>query len=114
VGTITGRADARSDCLQGTVDVEGIEDVVQVTCAGWDNAPNGAPSKQVLVFPNGVDRFTCAWDPVTEWDLEPEQVVGVWYHEADGDSVLGGDAVFSSFPVQQDLRLFLPLVLRSE
>jgi hypothetical protein len=113
VGTITGRADARNDTLQGTVDIEGIEDVVRVTCAGWSGAPGDVPRKEVLVLPNGVDQFSCAWDPDTEWDLEADQVVGVWYNEADGDYVLDGDAIFSSFPVEEQLGVFLPLVLAS-
>jgi hypothetical protein len=114
VGTITGHADARSNTLQGTVDIEGIEDVVRVTCAGWSGAPGDTPRKEVLVLPNGVDQFRCAWDPDTEWDLEADQVVGVWYNEADGDYVLDGDAVFSSFPVEERLGIFLPLVLASD
>jgi uncharacterized repeat protein (TIGR01451 family) len=111
VGTITGRPNAANDSIQGTVDVEWLEDVVMVTCGGWSGAPDGVPRKEVFALPDGADLYTCSWDPNTEWDVQPDQVIGVWYKEPDGDSVWDGDTVFNSFRVEQ-VQVFLPLVLR--
>jgi hypothetical protein len=111
VGTITGHPNAANDSIHGTVEVEWFEDVVEVWCMGWSGAPDDAPRKVDLVLPDGTDTYVCSWDPDTEWDLQPDQVIGVWYHEADGDSVLGGDSVFNAFRVEQR-QVFLPLVMR--
>jgi hypothetical protein len=106
VGTIRGQPNANDDDIQGTIDVPWLEDAVRVTCAGWGSAPGDAPRKQDLALPNNVDTYRCAWDPDTEWDLQPEQVIGVWYAEPDDDEV------FAPFRIEETWQIFLPLVLR--
>lgn len=108
VGTIKGQTDADADRIEGTIDTPWLEDVVRVRCAGWGGAPSGTPGKEDLALPDDVDTYRCAWDPDTEWDLEPDQAIGVWYIEPDGDHV------FSAFEIEAGIRVFLPLVLRND
>jgi len=102
IGTITGYANAASDSIAGTIAAAWITQEVDVTCYPW-GAPGGAPNKHDTVFPDGVDVYSCSWDPATEWDVQPNQDIGVWYREPDGDEV------FNVF--RAPWRVFLPLVL---
>ncbi|MBN1246446.1 MAG: hypothetical protein JXC32_02255 [Anaerolineae bacterium] len=107
VGTIDGHPDAGADSIEGTIHVPDLEDVVRVTCAPWSGAPAGVPRKEDLALPDDVDTYRCAWNPDTEWDLEPEQTIGVWYAEPDGDEV------FSDFEITAPTwEIFLPVVMR--
>lgn len=86
IGEITGYPDTDADTITGTLDVNELTDPVQVRCDAW-GAPGGVPSKFDTIQPNGSDPYTCAWDPVTEWDMEPGQDIGVSYQDSDGDRI---------------------------
>ncbi|MHB0857410.1 MAG: hypothetical protein ACYC5M_07540 [Anaerolineae bacterium] len=89
VGEITGYLDVESDSITGTVEAPWImPGPVPIECHPW-GAPHDAPSKQDSVIPDGVDTYTCAWDPAEEWDLRAGQDVGVSYSEPDGHRVFG-------------------------
>ena len=105
VGTIAGFANAASDSVAGTVDADWLDGAVEVTFYGWSGAPEGVPSKQDIVFPDNADTFSCSWDPVTEWDVQPGQEIGLNYREPDGD------AVFNAFEISSGI--YLPLLMRN-
>lgn len=87
IGLITGHLDVEADRITGTVEVPWLmPGPVTVDCHPW-GAPGGAPSRSATVIPNGVDTYSCAWDPNTEWDILPGQDVGVRYGEPDGGGV---------------------------
>ncbi len=87
IGSITGSVDPDNDRIEGTVLAEWISQPVELRCHTW-GSPNGeAPQKQDYVQPDGVDVYTCAWDPLSEWDVLAGQDIGVEYYEPDGDSV---------------------------
>lgn len=86
VGTIAGLLDVDADQITGTVSAAWWSSEVDVTCHPW-GSPSGAPSKNDRVSPDGSDPFACSWDPLTEWDIEPGQDLGVSYTEPDGDQV---------------------------
>ncbi len=89
IGQITGFLDVDADRITGTVDVPWLmPGPVDIECHTW-GAPGGAPQKYDSVIPNGEDTYTCAWDPNTEWDVQPGQDIGVSYHEPDGHQVFG-------------------------
>lgn len=86
LGDISGVVDTAGDSVSGTVNAAWIGQVVDVECHPWD-APGGADNKRDSVFPDGADTYACAWDPNTEWDVQPGQEIGVSYDELDGDRV---------------------------
>ncbi len=89
LGEILGEVDIDNDRITGTIDApwlpEGVE--VWVWCHPW-GAPPDTDGKGGSVLPNGEDTYTCAWDPDTEWDIQPNQQIGVSYTGADNQSVL--------------------------
>ena len=103
LGTIHGLFSSRSDSVRGTIDANWISEEVDVECHTWD-APGNAPRKEDVVYPNGVDRYLCSWDPDTEWDVQPDEYVAVSYRVPDGGHV------FNTFDAAQGV--YLPLVLR--
>ncbi|HDQ70881.1 MAG TPA: DUF11 domain-containing protein, partial [Chloroflexi bacterium] len=87
VGQITGLVDAAADTITGSVDVPWLmPGPVNVECHPW-GAPGGAPNKYDTIIPDGIDTYTCAWDPGSEWDVQPGQDIGVSYQEPDGHGV---------------------------
>lgn len=89
VGQITGFVDAESDSITGTVDVPWLmPGPVDIECHTW-GAPGGAPWKYDTVTPDGNDAFSCAWDPGTEWDVQPGQEIAVIYHNPAGHLIYG-------------------------
>lgn len=87
LGLITGHLDVEADRITGTVEVPWLmPGPVTVDCYPW-GGPGGAPSRSTMVTPDGVDTYSCAWDPDTEWDILPSQDVGVRYGEPDGGGV---------------------------
>lgn len=86
IGAISGVVDAGNDRIDGTVLADWITERVDLRCHTW-GSPNNAPQKQDIVQPDGVDVYSCAWDPVNEWDVQGGQDIGVEYYEPDGDSV---------------------------
>ena len=86
IGTITGVVDPINDRITGTVLAPWITQPVDLRCHTW-GSPNNAPQKQDIVQPDGVDVYSCTWDPLTEWDVQAGQNIGVEYYEPDGDSV---------------------------
>ena len=90
VGQITGVVDADTDSITGAVDVPWLmPGPVDIECHPW-GAPGGAPWKYDQVTPDGNDAYACAWDPNTEWDVQPGQDIAVIYREpATGHLVYG-------------------------
>jgi hypothetical protein len=93
IGEITGAVDADADSVTGAVDVPWLlPGPLDIFCRGW-GAPAGAPEKQDSVTPDGLDPYTCAWSPNTEWDVEPGQDLAVLYHAPAGHEII---AVFQN------------------
>jgi hypothetical protein len=93
IGQITGAVDAEADSITGAVTVPWLlPGPLAVYCRGWD-APAGAPEKQDSVTPDGLDPYTCAWNPTTEWDVGPGQDLAVSYDTPEGHEVI---AVFQN------------------
>ncbi|MBL7199282.1 MAG: PKD domain-containing protein, partial [Anaerolineae bacterium] len=89
VGEITGYVVAADDRITGTIDADWIGQEVQVQCDPWVQDLQGVSSQHDVVYPDGADVYTCAWDP-GEWDVLPGQEIGVRYWEPDGDQVMTG------------------------
>lgn len=88
VGLITGAVDVEADSITGTVDAAWrMPGPLDVFCRGW-GAPAGAPDKQDSVTPDGSDPYACAWDPNSEWDVEPGQDLAVSYNEPAGHEII--------------------------
>ncbi|HDQ72733.1 MAG TPA: hypothetical protein ENN19_11660, partial [Chloroflexi bacterium] len=89
VGLITGFVDVGADQITGTVDASWLmPGPIEVQCHPW-GAPGGAPHREDWITPDGSDVYSCAWDPHTEWDVEPGQDIAVIYREPDGHQVMG-------------------------
>ncbi|MEJ5311947.1 MAG: PKD domain-containing protein [Anaerolineae bacterium] len=87
IGQITGLLDVDADSITGTVDAAWLmPGPVDIECHTW-GAPGGAPNKSDSVIPNGLDTYTCAWDPSSEWDIQPGQDLAVMYREPAGHNV---------------------------
>lgn len=95
IGQITGAVDAEADSITGAVTVPWLlPGPLDVYCRGW-GAPAGAPEKQDSVTPDGLDPYTCAWNPTTEWDVEGGQDLAVIYETPEGHEII---AVFQAPP----------------
>jgi len=83
LGTITGTLDAETNTFTGTVTVpwEPPYEEIAVQCHPW-GAPEGTPSKDTTVLPDGADTFTCDW--TGEWDVEPGQEIAALYQDPAG------------------------------
>lgn len=90
LGMITGEVNIDTDSISGTIDASWLpQDVdVEVQCHSW-GSDGSAPNKQDNVPPNGSDIYSCTWDPDTEWDIQPNQQVGVSYKDPAGHWVYG-------------------------
>lgn len=84
IGNISGTIDLAADSIEGTILAPWFSDEVSVECFPW-GAPEPQPEMKFdTVFPDGMDTYSCAWDPLTEWNIQPGQVVGVGYFGPDG------------------------------
>jgi uncharacterized repeat protein (TIGR01451 family) len=86
VGDITGRVNVATDSITGTVIAPWFAQPLDIECSAW-GAPGGAPHKYSSAAPDGSTPYSCQWNPVTEWDILPEQTIGVDYLEPDGNRV---------------------------
>ncbi|MBN1890393.1 MAG: hypothetical protein JW850_20535 [Thermoflexales bacterium] len=92
LGDVGGRVDAAADTISGTISAPWFTQALPIECHAWGSPiwgqPEGPPMKYASVVPNGVDSYTCQWDPLTEWDVEPGMDIGVYYYEPNGNSVI--------------------------
>ena len=105
IGSIAGEVNAATDSIQGTIEAIWISQEVYVECHAW-GAPGDAPNKQDAVVPDGVEVYACSWDPATEWDVRPQQNIGVAYRAPEGHWVYN---VFTA-----PWEVYLPLSLRNQ
>jgi len=85
IGDIRGEIDLEADSIQGTILAPWFpnDQDVNVECHPW-GSPEPVDMKFDTVLPDGGDTYACAWDPSTEWDIQPGQDVGVAYSGPDG------------------------------
>ena len=108
IGQITGNVDVEANTITGTVSADWLlPGLVDVECQTW-GAPGWAPNKQTTVIPDGSDIYTCAWNPDTEWDVQPGQDIAVIHREPDGHRIYG------VFQAPRLYRVYLPLVMRNQ
>ena len=90
VGQINGTLDVTTDSVEGTVLAPPFTEELTVECLPWGawNAGLDAPVKDDMVYPDGSNMFLCAWNPLTEWDIQPGQALAVMYVEPDGDGII--------------------------
>lgn len=83
LGTISGTLDHETDSFTGKVYAPWLpqDQKVPVQCHPW-GAPEGTPSKDTTVLPDGEDTFTCDW--TGEWDVEPGQEIAALYQDPAG------------------------------
>jgi len=81
VGDIRGAIDLAGDSIQGTISAPWFSEAVNVECHPW-GAPEPVEMKFDTIQPDGVDSYSCSW--AGEWDIQPNQDVGVGYYGADG------------------------------
>jgi uncharacterized repeat protein (TIGR01451 family) len=81
VGIITGTVDVDDDSITGRIYAPWFAQTLDVRCEEW--AGLGAPGQESTAGPNGDPPYYCQWDPVTEWDVQPGQDIGVWYRGPD-------------------------------
>ena len=97
VGTIGGNVNAASDSISGTITATWITETVSVECQPWGApGPPYPPSKSDTVMPDGVDTYSCSWNPATEWNVLPGQRISVFYWEPDND--VAGNAFHEPAP----------------
>jgi hypothetical protein len=84
IGDVRGTINLETDSIQGTINASWFDSEVNVECHPWGAPPPQPEMKFDVVLPDGVDPYACAWDPLTEWDIQPGQVVGVGYSGPDG------------------------------
>ncbi len=91
LGEIFGEVDVDTDSISGTIDVPWLDpDVeIEIQCHPW-GASGPTDGKQDFVLPDGEDTYYCEWDPVTEWDIQPYQDVGVVYLDPNGHWIYNG------------------------
>ncbi len=91
-GLIETIVDAENDVVSGTIVAPpSLTEPLVVEChpwGAWNNGIGDAPIKQSWAEPDGSVPFSCEWNPVTEWDIQPGQEVAVMYIEPDGDRVI--------------------------
>ena len=88
IGAITGNVSSVNDNIVGTVDASWLvqDTAVPVDCEPWGAPPN-TPGKSSAAFPDGSDTYTCSWDPNSEWDVQPQQDITVFYSDPDGHRI---------------------------
>ena len=96
VGEITGDVDVASDSITGKINASWLpQDVeIQMTCHPW-GGPENVDQKFDSVRPNGMDEYQCEWDPVTEWDVEAYQDIGVSYQVSEGHTIYNAFFAYS-------------------
>ncbi len=88
VGTVSGTLDIDADSISGPVYATWFTQTLDVQCHPW-GGPAGAPGKSSTAAPDGSAPYSCQWNPLTEWDIQPGQDVAVMYIEPDdGDRVI--------------------------
>jgi len=96
LGEISGEIDIETDTITGTIDApwlpQGVE--VEVWCNPYDGAPPETGGKNDFIYPNGTDPYFCAWDPDTEWDIQPNNQIGVYYQDPANHRIIN---VFTAF-----------------
>jgi len=103
IGDISGMIDLGADSIQGTINAPWFTSDVQVECHPW-GAPDPQPEMKFdAVQPDGTEPYSCSW--AGEWDIQPEQDVGVGYFGPDGHWVANAFRVpnprFTAFPAQE-------------
>jgi len=87
VGDIDGTIDLGANQISGPINVPWLSGTLPVECHPW-GAPEGVDGKDSTAKADGSDPYLCAWDPLTEWDIQPGQDIAVMYAEPDGDRVI--------------------------
>ncbi len=82
IGDISGMIHLAADSIEGAIDAPWFSSNVDVECFPW-GAPEPQPEMKFdSVVPDGADKYECSW--LGEWDIQPEQDVGVGYFGLDG------------------------------
>jgi hypothetical protein len=83
IGDINGVINLEKDSITGTIDAPWFASEVDVECHSWGKGGDEI-MKYDRALPDGIDPYSCAWDPLTEWDIQYYQDVGVGYFGLDG------------------------------
>lgn len=88
VGSIIGNLDIVNDRIIVSINAPWLPPATPLVtqCHPWGGS--GASSIIFQILPNGTDVHTCAWDPVSEWNIQPGQEVTIEYIQSDGNRVL--------------------------
>ncbi|MFO7722000.1 MAG: hypothetical protein R6V49_02145 [Bacteroidales bacterium] len=98
IGLITGEVDLDADSITGTVEAAWLmPGPIEVQCHAWGLGYWIEP-KTDMVIPDGIDTYTCSWDPNTEWDVQPWQDIGVSYRVQDGHWIYGAFIGYTIHP----------------
>ncbi len=83
LGEISGEVDIDTDSITGKIYAPWLpQDIeVEVWCNPYDGAPPETGGKNDFILPNGTDPYYCEWDPDTEWDIQPNNQIGVYYRD---------------------------------
>ncbi len=83
LGTFVGELSAETDSYTGKLSGPTLDPEVPVPiqCHPW-GAPEGTPTKDTSVLPDGISEFTCDW--TGEWDVQPGQEIAVLYQDPGG------------------------------
>lgn len=84
VGDIRGEVRFDLDTITGAVDAPWITTPVSVECLDWGSGENLFNKNSGEILTDNSDPYTCAWDPATEWDIQPWQDIGVGYVTPEG------------------------------
>jgi uncharacterized repeat protein (TIGR01451 family) len=82
VGDISGTIDINNDNISGPINASWFTETLNVEChpwGGWEAGWGNAHVVNSTAAPDGSSPYTCQWDPITEWDVEPGQDIAVFY-----------------------------------
>jgi len=84
LGDIQGEVFIFEDRISGMINAPWLSEQVQVECMDWGSGGDAGSKIGGVIYTNGSDTYSCAWDPESEWDLQAWQDVGVSYFTPDG------------------------------
>ncbi len=83
VGDIGGVVDTETDSVSGAIQAPWFSENLDVEChpwGGWGAGWDQAPVVNSTAAADGTAPYTCQWDPQTEWDVEINQDIAVFYY----------------------------------
>ncbi|NOX60689.1 MAG: hypothetical protein GXP42_01875 [Chloroflexi bacterium] len=99
VGDIGGVVDTETDSVSGAIQAPWFAGALDVEChpwGGWQAGWDQAPVVNSTAAADGSSSYMCQWDPQTEWDVQINQDIAVFYYIPNTRDLVGN--VFRAEP----------------